>query len=100
MFPGFVMRVMRGLHGKVHGGALARLAEVVEKLTAGLGVMRRKRQLFQSVALSFLMWLTIDASVLLGVRAFNLPLRFTDMFLLIVPLGLGIVTPTPGAPPI
>ena len=42
------------------------------------------------------MWLVIDASVLLGLRAFDLPLRFTDMFLLIVPLGAGIVMPTPG----
>jgi len=87
---------MKRLHGKRQGATAARLTEIVEKLIEGLGVMRRKKQLAQSIALSFLMWLAIDVSVLLGVRAFDLPLRFTDMFLLIVPLGLGIVMPTPG----
>ena len=96
LFPDFVRRIMEALHGKRQGGAAARLTEVVEKLIAGLGVMRQRTQLAQSIALSFMMWLAIDASVLLGVRAFDLPLRFTDMFLLIVPLGLGIVMPTPG----
>jgi len=95
LFPNFVMTITKRLHGRRHGAA-ARVTEIVEKLIAGLGVMRSKNQLAQCIALSFLMWLTIDASVLLGVRAFNLPLRFTDMFLLIVPLGLGIVMPTPG----
>jgi len=85
LFPDFVMTIMKRLHGRRHGGAAARVT-----------VMRSKTQLAQCIALSFLMWLTIDASVLLGVRAFGLPLRFTDMFLLIVPLGLGIVMPTPG----
>ena len=96
LFPDFVMRIMKRLHGRRHGGAAARVSEIVEKLIAGLGVMRSKTQLVQCIALSLLMWLTIDASVLLGVRAFDLSLRFTDMFLLIVPLGLGIVMPTPG----
>ena len=95
LFPKAVTRLLRRLHGKGHGAA-ARLTETVEKLIAGLGVMRHKKHLAQSIALSFMMWLAIDASVLLGVRAFALPLRFTDMFLLIVPLGLGIVMPTPG----
>src|SRR5206468_6058103 len=84
------------LHGRRHHGAAARLTEVLEKLISGLGIIKRKEQLLQSIALSFLMWLAIDLSILLGVRAFDLQLRFTDMFLLIVPLGLGIVMPTPG----
>jgi len=96
LFPNFVMRVMKALHGRRHGGAAARLTEIGEKMIAGLGIIKRKKQLLQSIALSFLMWLVIDASVLMGIRAFDLRLRFTDMFLLIVPLGLGIVMPTPG----
>ncbi len=95
LFPRRVTDLLHRLHGRRRGAA-ARLTETVEKLIAGLGVMRHRKHLTQSIALSFLMWLVIDASVLLGVRAFGLPLRFTDMFLLIVPLGLGIVMPTPG----
>ncbi|PYT18412.1 MAG: hypothetical protein DMF51_00180 [Acidobacteria bacterium] len=95
LFPKQVTRLLHRLHGKRHGAA-ARLTGTVEKLIDGLGVMRHKRHLAESIALSFAMWLVIDASVLLGLRAFDLPLRFTDMFLLIVPLGAGIVMPTPG----
>ena len=58
--------------------------------------MRRPRDLAPSLILSLGLWLTIDLSVLLGLRAFDLPLRFVDVFLLIVPLALGIVVPTPG----
>lgn len=95
LFPDFVKKTLHALHGRRHGAA-ARLTEFLEKLISGLGIMRRKKQLLQSIALSFLMWLAIDLSILLGVRAFDLRLGFTDMFLLIVPLGLGIVMPTPG----
>jgi len=66
LFPDFVMRIMKRLHGRRHGGAAARVSEIVEKLIAGLGVHAGKKQLAQCIALSFLMWLTIDASVLLG----------------------------------
>jgi len=96
LFPDFVLKMMKRLHGHRHGGTAARLTDIVEKLIAGLGIIKRKRQLLETIALSFLMWLVIDGSILSGIRAFDLPLRFTDMFLLIVPLGLGIVMPTPG----
>ncbi len=95
-FPDRVRKVLKGLQPRARGSAATRLADVLDKLIAGLGVLKRKSQLLQSIGLSFLMWLTVDASILLGVRAFGLPLQFTDMFLLIVPLGLGIVMPTPG----
>lgn len=96
LFPGVFARPLKALHGRGHAGVAARLTETVEKLVAGLGVMRSRKLLAQSVALSFLMWLVIDWSILLGIQAFGMPLRFTDIFLLVVPLGLGIVMPTPG----
>jgi len=96
LFPKLLARPLRALHGRGHGGIAARITETLEKLVAGLGVMRSRKQLAQTIALSFLMWLVIDVSILLGIRAFGLPLRFTDMFLLVVPLGMGIVMPTPG----
>lgn len=96
LFPHVVMKFLKSLHRKEQGGAMARLTGIVERLITGLGAVRDRKHLAQSVGLSFLMWLTIDLSILLGVRAFDQPLRFTDMFLLVVPLGLGIVMPTPG----
>jgi uncharacterized protein (TIRG00374 family) len=96
LFPKVLAGPLKALHGRGHSGVAARLTETIEKLVAGLGAVRSRKQLAQCIALSFLMWLVIDGSVLLGVRAFGLPLRFTDIFLLVVPLGVGIVMPTPG----
>src|SRR2546425_3512411 len=61
LFPDFVMTIMKKLHRRRHGGAAARVTEIVEKLIAGLGVMRSKRQLPPCIALSVLRWLTIAA---------------------------------------
>ncbi|HXU10592.1 MAG TPA: lysylphosphatidylglycerol synthase transmembrane domain-containing protein [Candidatus Binatia bacterium] len=96
LFPKAFARPLKALHGRGHGGIAARISGTIEKLVAGLGVMRSRKRLAQAVALSFLMWLVIDWSILLGVRAFNLPLQFSDSLLLVVPLGVGIVMPTPG----
>ena len=96
LFPKAFARPLKTLHGRGHGGIAARISGTIEKLVAGLGVMRSRKRLAQAVALSFLMWLVIDWSILLGVRAFNLPLQFSDSLLLVVPLGVGIVMPTPG----
>jgi uncharacterized protein (TIRG00374 family) len=96
LFPKVFAKPLKALHGRGHGGVAARLSETIEKLVAGLGVMRSRKQLAQTIALSFLMWLVIDWSILLGVRAFKLPLQFADSLLLVVPLGVGIVMPTPG----
>jgi uncharacterized protein (TIRG00374 family) len=96
LFPKAFARPLKALHGRGHGGIAARISGTIEKLVAGLGVMRSRKRLAQAIALSFLMWLVIDWSILLGVRAFNLPLQFSDSLLLVVPLGVGIVMPTPG----
>ena len=96
LFPKVLARPLGALPGRGHGRIATRLTETLEKLVAGLGVMRSLKQLGQTIALSFLMWLVIDWSILLGIQAFGMPLRFTDIFLLVVPLGLGIVMPTPG----
>lgn len=96
LFPKAVAGPLKALHGRGHGGIAARISGTIEKLVAGLGVMRSRKRLAQTIALSFLMWLVIDWSILLGVRAFDLPLQFSDSLLLVVPLGVGIVMPTPG----
>ena len=96
LFPQVFAGPLKALHGRGHGGIAARISGTLEKLVAGLGVMRSRNRLAQAIALSFLMWLVIDWSIFLGVRAFNLPLQLVDSLLLVVPLGVGIVMPTPG----
>jgi len=41
-------------------------------------------------------WCIIDLSILAGLRAFEIPLDFFDVFLLVAFLAVGIAIPTPG----
>jgi hypothetical protein len=95
-FPRRVLGLLRRLAPGGTGGPAARLLELSERFIGGLGIVRHGRGLAQAVALSFALWLVIDLGVLYGVRAFGLPLALPDIFLLMVPLAVGIAVPTPG----
>ena len=95
-FPQRVLGLLRRLAPGGATSAAARAVGAIEHFVGGFAVVRRGRGLAQAVALSIGMWLVIDLGVLCGVRAFGLPLRFPDIFLLMVPLAVGIAVPTPG----
>jgi glycosyltransferase 2 family protein len=94
--PARVVAVLHRLNPGERSGPVGRAIGSIESFVEGFGALRRARDLVPCLALSLALWLAIDLSVLLGVKAFGLPLRFTDVFLLIVPLAVGIVVPTPG----
>ena len=94
--PRRVADLLHRLNPGARSGRVGRAIESLEGFVAGLGAVRTIGRLVPCLLLSFALWLVIDLSVLLGVRAFGLGLRFADMFLLIVPLGVGIAVPTPG----
>ena len=96
MFP---QMVVGWLHRLNRGGPESRLGRgivLLEQFLAGLGSLRRGRELGKILASSLLMWLMIDVSTYYGLRAFSLPLEFFDTFLLMVALTVGISIPTPG----
>ena len=96
LFPGVVLR---WLHRLNRGGPTSRLGRgivLLEQFLAGFGSLRRGRELGKIVASSLAMWLLIDLSTWIGLKAFGLPLQFFDTFLLMVALTVGISVPTPG----
>ncbi len=95
-FPGRVAELLHRLNPGERSGAVGRAIALLETFAHGLGVLRRGRELAACLLLSLAMWLVIDLSVLIGVRAFGLRLGLTDIFLLMVPLTVGIAVPTPG----
>jgi uncharacterized protein (TIRG00374 family) len=78
------------------GTRFGRVITVLDQFLGGLGSLKRGRELTAIIGSSFAMWLLIDLSVWLGLRAFDLPLQFLDTFLLMVALTVGISVPTPG----
>lgn len=96
MFP---KKIVDFLHRFNPGGPQTRLGKgilILESFLAGLGSVRRARELAAIIVSSMVMWLMIDLSVWCGLLAFNLPLTFFDTFLLMVALTVGISVPTPG----
>jgi uncharacterized protein (TIRG00374 family) len=87
------------LHRLNRGGpdtAIGRGIALLEQFLDGLKSVRRLRELTRIIASSLAMWLMIDLSVWLGLKAFDVPLGFFDTFLLMVALTVGISIPTPG----
>jgi len=58
-------------------------------------VLKGGRAVATALALTFLTWSLIDLSILAGLRAFGIPLSFSDVFLLMAFLAVGIAVPTP-----
>lgn len=96
VFPQRVVALLERLSPGGRSGRLAGAFAILERFLSGLGALRRVRELFGSLALSLAMWMMIGYSIYLALRAFDLDLVFTDTLLLMVPLTVGIATPTPG----
>ncbi|HEX9427365.1 MAG TPA: lysylphosphatidylglycerol synthase transmembrane domain-containing protein [Candidatus Polarisedimenticolia bacterium] len=94
--PDRIIALLHRLNPGRPEGAIGRAIAALRNLVRGFGAIRRVRDLAPALLLSCAVWLLIDLSVFCTVRAFDLPLRFTDTFLLLVPLGVGIAVPTPG----
>ncbi|MFQ5876527.1 MAG: lysylphosphatidylglycerol synthase transmembrane domain-containing protein [Acidobacteriota bacterium] len=94
--PGRVVALLHRLNPGHPTGPVGRAIGLLERFAAGLRVLRGGRDLLASLLLSLAMWLVIDLSILIGVRAVGLDLGFADMFLLMVALVAGIAVPTPG----
>lgn len=95
-FPDRIVALLHRLNPGASTGMIGKAITALLSVVKGFSAVRRPRALVPALLLSFVVWLLIDLSVLLGVRAFGLPLQFADIFLLIVPLGVGIAVPTPG----
>ena len=95
-FPGKVVAWLHRVNRGSREGRVARAIGVLEQFLMGFGAIRRWKNLLAAVALSVTMWLVIDLSVYVGVKAFGLPMTFFDTFLLMVPLTVGIAIPCGG----
>lgn len=96
IFPG---RFIDLLHRMNKGGPdtkFGKAIHILDQFLAGLGSLKRGRELTAIIASSLVMWLMIDLSVWVALVAFDLPFRFIDTFLLMVALTVGISMPTPG----
>lgn len=94
--PGRVTDLLYRINPGAPGGFLARGIGLVRHFASGLRVLRGGRELVMSLLLSFAMWLVIDLSIFVGVRAIGLEFDYIDIFLLMLPLVAGIAVPTPG----
>ena len=86
------LRVERVLPARV----AAIVARVVETFAQGLAVMRSPGRLFETLALSFPLWLSIALQIWLTSQAFHITFPYTGTFLVIVLLTVGVAVPTPG----
>ncbi len=74
--PGRVTDLLYRINPGAPGGFLARGIGLVRHFASGLRVLRGGRELVMSLLLSFAMWLVIDLSIFVGVRAIGLVDRF------------------------
>jgi uncharacterized protein (TIRG00374 family) len=86
------LRVERVLPARV----AAIVARFVETFAQGLAVMRSPGRLFETLALSFPLWLSIALQIWLTSQAFHITFPYTGTFLVIVLLTVGVAVPTPG----
>lgn len=77
------------------GGAARRAVDFVHSIVRGFEVLKGGRSLAAALLLTFVVWALIDLSILAGLRAFDVPLDFADVFLLMAFLAVGIAVPTP-----
>jgi len=78
-----------------------RFAKMVDGLArmfaVGLGAVRRPQQLLLVFAWSIPLWLSIAAGIWLVSRAFSVEIGFTESFLVMTLLVVGVSVPTPGS---
>lgn len=95
--PERVGRLTQILGRILPASVVSMVAGIAEKFAHGLGIVRRPSRLIIALALSFPLWLSIAAGIWGVALAFQLPVPFTGMFLIVAFLSLGVAVPTPGA---
>ncbi len=77
------------------GGGARRIVDFLHTVVRGFEVLKGGRAIAVALTLTILTWSLIDLSILAGLRAFGIPLSFSDVFLLMAFLAVGIAVPTP-----
>lgn len=73
------------------------VAKFVESFAQGLAVMRQPGRLAVALLLSFPLWCSIAAGILVASRAFDITFSYLASFLVMTLLVVGVAAPTPGA---
>jgi len=82
------------LEAKTHeGGLLRKMVDSVHALVRGFEVLKGGRALAVGMLYTLGTWCLIDVSILAGLKAFDLPMDFIDVFLLLAFLAVGIAVP-------
>lgn len=93
--PARLARVAARFEQLLPAARLAVVARIVDRFTAGLGVVRRPSRLLAALALSFPLWLSIALGIWAVTRAFRLAVPFNGALLLLAFIVLGVAVPTP-----
>ncbi len=89
-------RLFRRLEALTRSGGFGRrLVDFLHTLVRGFEVLKGGRALAVSMLLTLATWCLIDLSILAGLRAFEIPVGFVDVFLLMAFLAVGIAVPAP-----
>lgn len=91
-FHGFVARSAPVRRWRV----LRRVADILEKFTEGLAILRSWKEVFGALGLSFLIWGAASIINLLMMRAVGMELPFYAPFFLTVMQMFGVLIPSPG----
>jgi len=94
--PAVVQRTLERLERVLPSTLAGLLARVVEKFSAGLGVVRRPGRLLMAFVWSLPLWLSIGLGIWAVTMAFGFNVPFTGSFLLLAILAVGVAVPTPG----
>jgi glycosyltransferase 2 family protein len=89
-------KLFRFLEAKTHEGSVVRkVVDILHSMVRGFEVLKGGRALAVGMLYTLLSWSLIDLSILAGLKAFEIPMDFVDVFLLIAFLAVGIAVPTP-----
>ncbi|HEV8375129.1 MAG TPA: lysylphosphatidylglycerol synthase transmembrane domain-containing protein [Candidatus Polarisedimenticolia bacterium] len=72
-----------------------KLVDFLHSMVRGFEVLKSWRALVVGMLYTLATWGLIDLSILAGLKAFEIPMDFVDVFLLIAFLAVGIAAPTP-----
>jgi uncharacterized protein (TIRG00374 family) len=92
-FKRFVQKIERFLPQRVARS----IDEIVDSFISGLSILHDPRTLFKISYWSVGLWLIICTSFWAGVRAYVPDFDFTNTFLIMILLAIGVAVPTPGA---
>jgi len=89
-------RLFRLLESKTRpGGMIRSVVDFLHAMVRGFEVLKGGKALGVGMLYTLASWVLIDVSILMGLKAFEIPMDFIDVFLLIAFLAVGIAVPTP-----